>query len=439
MDTKMEKYESNAFQAGGHTWKLVLYPSGNSKRNGKGHVSLYLAIADTEKLSRGWEVYVNFKLFVLDYNCNNYLTIQDADGVVRKFNEMKSEWGFDQLISLEVLFDPCNGYLVEDSCVFGAEVLVIGHSAKSESLSMAVNTLPVKPPIGPPVEPPTYGSLTWRLQNLLTWAASDVVISKTFTVGDREWNLQVTPKGDSADGIRGKYLSLFLQLTDCERFPSNTTVNASFKLKILDQLHNQHYEKTENSSFCASHKQRGYSKFISLSELYEVKNGYFKDDDIILEVEILKMAIIMEPLAYENFTWKLENLSKFDWLKRNHSGPERHWKFEVHTKGVEAVSKKKGVDTDSIVGKYLALFVNLSETKKFQSNRTINLTLKCKILDQLRNKYYEKTENYSLLISDTQWLLSNVISLSELNLAENGYIKDDAIIMEVEISNISMV
>lgn len=66
-------------------------------------------------------------------------------------------------------------------------------------------------------------------------------------------------------------------------------------------------------------------------------------------------------------------------------------KFEVHTKGVEAVSKKKGVDTDSIVGKYLALFVNLSETKKFQSNRTINLTLKCKILDQLRNKYYEKT------------------------------------------------
>lgn len=85
------------------------------------------------------------------------------------------------------------------------------------------------------------------------------------------------------------------------------------------------FSAAENSSFCASHKQRGYSKFISLSELYEVKNGYFKDDDIILEVEILKMAIIMEPLAYENFTWKLENLSKFDWLKRNHSGPERHW------------------------------------------------------------------------------------------------------------------
>jgi hypothetical protein len=53
--------------------------------------------------------------------------------------------------------------------------------------------------------------------------------------------------------------------------------------------------------------------------------------------------------------------------------------------------------------------------------------------------FFSAAENFSLVISDSQWLLSNVISLSELNLAENGYIKDDAIIMEVEISNISMV
>jgi len=50
--------------------------------------------------------------------------------------------------------------------------------------------------------------------------------------------------GNSVVGISGRYLSLFLQLTDCERFPSNTTVDACFKLKILDQLHNQHYEIT---------------------------------------------------------------------------------------------------------------------------------------------------------------------------------------------------
>jgi hypothetical protein len=46
----------------------------------------------------------------------------DADGAVRKFHELKTEWGFEQLISLKDLKDKCNGYLVvKDSCVFGAE------------------------------------------------------------------------------------------------------------------------------------------------------------------------------------------------------------------------------------------------------------------------------------------------------------------------------
>jgi hypothetical protein len=35
-----------------------------------------LAIADTENLIDGWEVNVNFKLFVFDQKNNNYLTIQ---------------------------------------------------------------------------------------------------------------------------------------------------------------------------------------------------------------------------------------------------------------------------------------------------------------------------------------------------------------------------
>jgi len=173
---------------------------------------------------------------------------------------MKTEWGFDQLISLEELFGSSNGYLDEEgTCVFGAEVFVIRHSGNWETFDLSGVKPPTtsgssttdsgkplttgssntddgkhqisgsstgggkplttgssntddgrhqisgsstgggkpnksgsstdvgKPPMGPPVEPPTYGSFTWRLQNLLTWEDSDVVISKTFTIGDREW------------------------------------------------------------------------------------------------------------------------------------------------------------------------------------------------------------------------------------------------------------
>ncbi|XP_045789204.1 BTB/POZ and MATH domain-containing protein 1-like [Trifolium pratense] len=275
MDKLGEKYESDAFQVGDYTWKLVLYPSGKSKRSSKDHVSLYLAIVNTENLSRGWEVNVNFKLFVLDQYNNNYLTIQDGDGAVRKFSEMKSEWGFEKLISLDELFDSSNGYFVEDTCVFGAEVFVIRHCDKWETLYL--------------VNDPPQVSLTWKLDKFSFWTAEGT--SKPFTVGEREWMLKVLPRGYDAEGFRG-YLALILQLTDWKKFPSKKAVNASVKIKILDQLNNKNYEKTENFSFSASQTDQGDYKFIYLSDLKQEANGYIKDDVVILEVEIFKISII---------------------------------------------------------------------------------------------------------------------------------------------------
>jgi hypothetical protein len=54
--------------------------------------------------------------------------------------------------------------------------------------------------------------------------------------------LKVFPKGDADE--KGKSLTVFLELTNCERFPSNRTLYAKFKFRILDQLHNKYYEKT---------------------------------------------------------------------------------------------------------------------------------------------------------------------------------------------------
>lgn len=57
--------------------KLVLYPNGNAKRGGGGHISLYLAI-ETDFLPLGWEAHVTYKMFVFDHNKDKYLTIRGA-------------------------------------------------------------------------------------------------------------------------------------------------------------------------------------------------------------------------------------------------------------------------------------------------------------------------------------------------------------------------
>jgi hypothetical protein len=57
--------------------RLALYPNGRKNSNGKGHISLYLEIANTEHLPRGWEVNVNIiKFFVFDQIRDKYLIIQ---------------------------------------------------------------------------------------------------------------------------------------------------------------------------------------------------------------------------------------------------------------------------------------------------------------------------------------------------------------------------
>lgn len=56
--------------------RLRLYPNGNKKSNGDGHISLYLAFSDSNAQPFGWEVNVNFRLFVYNQIQDKYLTIQ---------------------------------------------------------------------------------------------------------------------------------------------------------------------------------------------------------------------------------------------------------------------------------------------------------------------------------------------------------------------------
>ena len=112
MKNSIERYESRNFEAGGYRWyiffpnisllmanamfilfpifscyvlhmsyfcahrNLVIYPNGNKSRNVKEHLSFYLAMAETNSLSPGWEVYAVFRLFVLDQNQDNFMIVQ---------------------------------------------------------------------------------------------------------------------------------------------------------------------------------------------------------------------------------------------------------------------------------------------------------------------------------------------------------------------------
>ena len=83
---------------------------------------------------------------------------------------MKTTWGFVQLLELETFKDPSNGYLIDDSCVFGAEVLVIKHTGNWESFSFAKS-------------PRAFNWQIYKFSEL----NKDLHESLAFTVGGKNW------------------------------------------------------------------------------------------------------------------------------------------------------------------------------------------------------------------------------------------------------------
>ena len=107
-------------------------------------------------------------------NCSilihTYLQV-DAGGKIRRFYGMKTEWGFDQLIPIDIFNNESIGYLVDDNCAFGAEVFVTKYAGKGQCLSMMKES-----------KENTYA---WTIDNFSTRNESS--ITDEFEAGGRKW------------------------------------------------------------------------------------------------------------------------------------------------------------------------------------------------------------------------------------------------------------
>ncbi|XP_030471311.1 uncharacterized protein LOC115689426 [Syzygium oleosum] len=248
-----DKYESGVFEAGGYNWRLSLYPNGDKDNNGLGYISLYLSIEETNKLPHGWEVDVNYKLFVYDKIRDTYLTIQDGDGAVRSFHDLKTQWGFSQFLSLETFKEASNGYLVGDSCIFGAEVFVIKSTGKWESLTM--------------IKDPPNKTFTWKMQSFSKLDQS-IYYSDAFTVGESRCYLVI------------------------KTFLPREKVYRECNLRVLDQLNDTHKERKNCHWVTGSENSWGFPDFMSLEDLHKPSKGFIYNDVLIVEVQFLVVSAV---------------------------------------------------------------------------------------------------------------------------------------------------
>ncbi|KAM3759526.1 hypothetical protein ACB098_01G126900 [Castanea mollissima] len=273
----IERYETGAFESGGYKWKLAIYPNGNKIKNANEHVSLYLAIESTDSLPPGWEVHAVFRFFLLDQTRDNYLIIQDTTKKERRFRGMKLEWGLDKAISLKAFNDVSNGFLVDDTCVFGAEVFVCKErsTGKGECVSLIKDAIANK--------------YVWKIENYSKLNAESYD-SKPFNAGDQKWKICIYPSGKGIG--MGSHISLYLALADPTSLPPGLKIFAEFTLRMLDQMHSKHHYGKVSRWFSASSPELGWSRFISIGYMNLTNMGYLVKDTCLVEAEVTVLAVV---------------------------------------------------------------------------------------------------------------------------------------------------
>lgn len=115
-----------------------------------------------------------FKLWSIFFanNLTRLLGLLDVNGRPRRFHGSKTEWGFDQFIPLSIFNDPSAGYLIDDTCVFGAEIFLIKSTGKGERLSLIKNA--------------TVCRHTLKIQRF-SRLAEETYFSKVFIAEDYQW------------------------------------------------------------------------------------------------------------------------------------------------------------------------------------------------------------------------------------------------------------
>nr|QEP51817.1 ubiquitin carboxyl-terminal hydrolase 12-like protein [Pinus massoniana] len=113
----VKKHYSEVFTVGGYKWRVLIFPKGNNVD----HLSMYLDVADSATLPYGWSRYAQFSLAVVNQISPKYSVRKDTQ---HQFNARESDWGFTSFMPLGDVYDHSKGYLVNDTLIIEADVVV---------------------------------------------------------------------------------------------------------------------------------------------------------------------------------------------------------------------------------------------------------------------------------------------------------------------------
>lgn len=141
------------------------------------HLSVFLEVTDSRNTSSDWSCFVSHRLSVVNQKIEEKSVTKESQN---RYSKAAKDWGWREFVTLTSLFDQDSGFLVQDSVIFSAEVLILKETSImedfSENGSETDNT-------------EKKSSFTWKVENFLSFKEimeTRKIFSKFFQAGGCE-------------------------------------------------------------------------------------------------------------------------------------------------------------------------------------------------------------------------------------------------------------
>ncbi|KAL5755879.1 hypothetical protein ACOSQ2_020625 [Xanthoceras sorbifolium] len=230
--------------------------------------------------------------------------------------------------------------------------------------------------------PPSHYLFKIKSFSQLSKSSVEKVCSDDFEAGGYKWKLRIYPTGDKSRNVKDN-ISIYLELVDTKSLPAGWEVNVISNFFIFNHLQNKYFSNTDvvQTRYHSMKTRFGIAKYIYLNTFSNLENGYLFDDTCVLGVEKC-LSMMREPITYYH-TWKVTNFSSIV--------DEKYENIMLYPNG-NAEGK----------GNSISIFLDVSRSSIPPDT---NLFVK---------------------------FLLNFLSLPKLKDPEEGYLVDDALIIEAE-------
>ncbi|KAJ1295550.1 hypothetical protein BS78_01G232800 [Paspalum vaginatum] len=268
---------SRYFEIKGLKWYLQLNLKDRKSGDERDYVSLVLVLSKTSDLKPDTIVEASFKLLIYDQAYGRHSEHEFRHHFQTEENRSS---GVPCMILVEKLREPSSGFIIDDSCVFGVELIKLTTAtAKATHSSGTVRAQKMKAFTA-------REAYTWVIDDFL--ALNGRCYSPEFEIGGRKWYLSLYPSG--TDG-KGEFISLYLHTakTDSSSLQSSGVL-VQLSLSIKGKVTGNGNTMTGRCEFLATEKEGdgwGWAKFMAVRS---VKGWYLVNGSCLIEADVAIVA-----------------------------------------------------------------------------------------------------------------------------------------------------